>query len=269
MAEITRKMSGNITFVDKQKVTDILSKVSALKGSINTLKGKITNNEDIADSYFENVLIELENCYQLIMANVIEVPEENPEIQTLKDMIDEIPKFPADFLNNWSSVKANADKVANVPNALPATLSSANWTSTYTAAAKIPTAFTTSILSTIQTYANKVANCGASLPNTLTSANWTSILNTSAKIPTTFTADLATITANSEKVAAVPDALPNTLSSANWTSIYNTVLSIPADFFTDWNKMSYITKQELTEVLGSSLGKIEILEKTLSEIDIK
>jgi hypothetical protein len=27
MAEIIRKMSGNITFVDKQKVTDILSKV--------------------------------------------------------------------------------------------------------------------------------------------------------------------------------------------------------------------------------------------------
>jgi outer membrane murein-binding lipoprotein Lpp len=49
MAEITRKMSGNITFVDKQKINDIVTKVSDLKGSINTLKGKITNNEDIAD----------------------------------------------------------------------------------------------------------------------------------------------------------------------------------------------------------------------------
>jgi hypothetical protein len=269
MAEITRKMSGNISFVDKQKVTDILSKVSDLKGSINTLKTKISNNEDIADSYFENVLTELENCYQLIMVNVIEVPEENPEIQTLKNMIDEIPKFPADFLDNWSSVKANADKVANIPDVLPATLNSATWTSTYTAGTKIPTGFTTSTLSNIQTYANKVASCGSSLPSTLTSANWTNTYNAAAKIPITFKADLAAITANSEKVAAVPDALPNTLSSANWTTIYNTVSSIPADFFTDWNKMSYITKQELTDALGISLGKIENLEKILNDIDIE
>jgi hypothetical protein len=193
----------------------------------------------------------------------------NPEIQTLKDMIDDIPKFPADFLNNWSSVKANADKLANDPNALPATLSSANWISTYTAGTKIPTSFTTSTLSTIQTYANKVASCGASLPSTLTSANWTNTYDAPTKIPTTFTADLAAITANSEKVAAVPDALSNTLSSANWTNIYNTVSSIPADFFTDWNKMSYITKQELTDVFGISLEKIENFEKTLSEIGNK
>jgi hypothetical protein len=91
MSEIARKMSGYITFVDKQKVNDILSKVGDLKGSINTLKGKISNNEDIADSYFENVLTQLESCYQLIMVNVIEVPAENPEIQNLKDMINDIP----------------------------------------------------------------------------------------------------------------------------------------------------------------------------------
>jgi hypothetical protein len=60
MAEITRKMSGNITFVDKQKINYIVTKVSDLKGSINTLKGKISNNEDIAHSYFENVLTQLE-----------------------------------------------------------------------------------------------------------------------------------------------------------------------------------------------------------------
>jgi hypothetical protein len=89
-----------------------------------------------------------------------------------------------------------------------------------------------------------------------------------AKIPTTFTADLAAITANSEKVA-VPDALPNTLSSANWTSILNTVSSIPADFFTDWNKMSYITKQELMDALSTSLEKIGDLEKILNDIVIE
>jgi hypothetical protein len=50
------KMSGNITFVDKQKINDIVTNVNDLKGSINTLKSKISNNEDIADSYFENVL---------------------------------------------------------------------------------------------------------------------------------------------------------------------------------------------------------------------
>jgi hypothetical protein len=269
MAEITRKMSGKITFVDKGKVTDILAKVADLKGSISTLKSKITNNEDIADSYFEKVLTELENCYQLIMANVIEVPEENPEIQNLRDMIDGIPKFPDDFLDNWSSVKANADKVANCGTALPATLTSANWTSTLSGANKIPTTWTSTTFTNMYSNSQKVANCGSSLPSTLTSGNWTSILNTAAKIPTTFTADLAAITANSEKVAAVPDALPNTLSSSNWTTIFNTVSNIPAGFFTDWNKMSYITKQDLTEALGIYLGKIDDLEKTLNDIDIK
>jgi hypothetical protein len=90
------------------------------------LKTKISNNEDIVDSYFEKALTVLESCYQLIVGNGIEVPDENPEIQTLKDMINDIPKFPYDFLNNWSSVKANADKGTNVPNALPATLSNTN-----------------------------------------------------------------------------------------------------------------------------------------------
>jgi hypothetical protein len=80
---------------------------------------------------------------------------------------------------------------------------------------------------------------------------------------------LAAITANSEKIAAGPDTLPNTLSSANWTSIYNTVSSIPADFFTDWNKMSYITKQDLTDALGVSLGKIGDFERILTDIVIE
>jgi hypothetical protein len=115
----------------------------------------------------------------------------------------------------------------------------------------------------------KVAACGTGLPSTLTSANWTSVLNTAAKIPTTFTADLAAITANSEKVAAVQDALPNTLSNANWTTVYDIVASIPPDFFTDWNKKSYIKKQELTEALGVSLGKIGDLERILNDLDIK
>jgi hypothetical protein len=63
-------MSGNITFVDQQNITDIVSKVADLKTSINTLKSKITNNEAISDSYFENVLTQLESYYQFIMTNV-------------------------------------------------------------------------------------------------------------------------------------------------------------------------------------------------------
>jgi hypothetical protein len=51
--------------------------------------------------------------------------------------------------------------------------------------------------------------------------------------------------------------------------MYNIVSSIVADFFTDWNKMSYITKQELTDALGVSLGKIGDLEKILDDIVIK
>jgi hypothetical protein len=96
----------------------------------------------------------------------------------------------------------------------------------------------------MQTNSAKVANVPNALLSTLSSTNWINTYNAAAKIRSTFTADLAAITANSEKVAAVPDALPNILSSANWTSILNTVSSI-----------SYITKQELTDVSGISLKK--------------
>jgi archaellum component FlaC len=110
MAEISRKMSGNITFVDQNKIDDIMSKVSDLKTSMNTLKSKITNNEDIADSYFENVLNHLEDCYQLIMTNVIEVNSgssksgeivcqlDTSEIEYLKALVQAIPTFPERFV---------------------------------------------------------------------------------------------------------------------------------------------------------------------------
>jgi hypothetical protein len=74
-------MSGNITFVDQQKINMIVWKIVDLKNSINALKTKITNYKDIADFYFENVLTQLESFNQLITTNVIEVPVDNPEIQ--------------------------------------------------------------------------------------------------------------------------------------------------------------------------------------------
>jgi hypothetical protein len=58
----------------KKKINDIVSKVIDLKISINPLKNKIINEEDIADSYFKNILTQLESCYQLKLANVIEGP---------------------------------------------------------------------------------------------------------------------------------------------------------------------------------------------------
>jgi hypothetical protein len=61
MAEITRKVSDNITFVDKQKINDILTKVNDLIGSINTWNGKISNNKDIADLYFFLVKLKINN----------------------------------------------------------------------------------------------------------------------------------------------------------------------------------------------------------------
>jgi archaellum component FlaC len=106
MAEISRKMSGNITFVDQNKIDYIMGKVTDLKASMGTLKSKITNNEDIADSYFENVLNQLEDCYQFIMTNVIEVHSgssgsgrtacqlDNSEIEYLKALVQAIPAFP-------------------------------------------------------------------------------------------------------------------------------------------------------------------------------
>jgi hypothetical protein len=153
MDEISRKMSGNITFVDQQKITDIVGKVTDLITSINTLKSKITNNEGIADSYFENVLTQLESCYQFIMTNVIEVYSGSSgsgrstcelgtsEIEYLKALIDAIPSFPEGFVTEWPTVKANSDKIAEVPHALPNTLSNANWTSTYNTVSSIPTGF--------------------------------------------------------------------------------------------------------------------------------
>jgi archaellum component FlaC len=63
-----------------KKINEILNKIADLKNSINTLKTKISNNEDIANSYFENVLTQLENCYLLIMVNVIEIPVYNSDI---------------------------------------------------------------------------------------------------------------------------------------------------------------------------------------------
>jgi hypothetical protein len=168
MAEITRKMSGNITFIDKQKINDIVTKVGDLKGSINTLKGKISNNEDIADLYFENVLTQLESCYQVIMVNFIEVPVDNPEIQNWKNLINGIPLFPAGFADNWPKIKANADKVADMPNALPSTPSPANWTNTYTTANKIPSTWTTTTLTTMLTNVSKVNSIPNALHSTLT-----------------------------------------------------------------------------------------------------
>jgi hypothetical protein len=38
IAEISRKMSNNITFVDQDKINDIMGKVTDLKTSISTLK---------------------------------------------------------------------------------------------------------------------------------------------------------------------------------------------------------------------------------------
>jgi uncharacterized protein YlbG (UPF0298 family) len=79
MAEISRKMSYNIIFVDQQKINNIIAKVTDLKNSISTLKTKIINNQEIADSYFENVLTQLESCYQFIIINVIEVHSDSSE----------------------------------------------------------------------------------------------------------------------------------------------------------------------------------------------
>jgi archaellum component FlaC len=324
MAEISRKMSGNITFVDQNKVDDIMDKVADLKASMNTLKSKITNNEDIADSYFENVLNHLEDCYQLIMTNVIEVRSDSSgsgetvcqldtsEIEYLKALVQAIPAFPfpEGFATDWSTVKSNSAKVKNVPDALPNTLSNANWTSTYNAVSSLPSGLATdwstvksnsakvaavpdalpntlsstnwtstynavssipsglaTDWSTVKSNSAKVAAVPDALPNTLSSSNWTSTYNAAAKIPTAFTtSDLATIKTNSAKVAAVPDALPNTLSSANWTSTYNAVSGIPTGFAVDWNKISLITKSDLTTALGNCVSNLEGMEGILEGI---
>jgi hypothetical protein len=233
MAEISRKMSRNITFVDQNKIDDIMSKATDLKASMGTVKSKITNNEDIADSYFENVLNHLEDCYQLIMTNVIEVYSgssgsggtacqlDTSEIEYLKALVQAIPAFPEGFVSQRPTVKANADKIAEVPDALPNTLSNANWISTYNAVSSIPSGFST---------------------------------------------DWSTVKTNSAKVANVPDALPNTLSSANWTSTYNAVSGIPTGFAVDWNKICLITKSDLTTTLTNCISKLDGMETILGDI---
>jgi hypothetical protein len=105
MDEITRKISSNITFVNQQRINDIINKNTSLKNYINVLKTKITNNQEITYCYFENILTQLKNCYQLIVANDIEAPVGNPKIQNLKDLIDAIPAFPVRFFTDWPCVK--------------------------------------------------------------------------------------------------------------------------------------------------------------------
>jgi hypothetical protein len=114
-----------------------------LKNGINTLQTKITNKEDIADSYFKNILTQLESCYQLIMVNIIEVPVDNLEIQNLKVLINVIPSFPTGFFIDWLTVKLNSAKVTSVLNPLPSTLTSANWTSIFNVVNCIPSGFFT------------------------------------------------------------------------------------------------------------------------------
>jgi hypothetical protein len=61
-------------------------------------------------------------------------------------------------------IKTNADKVADVSNALPNTLTATNWMNTYNSAAKIPSTWTNITFTTMQTNANKVNEVGSSLP---------------------------------------------------------------------------------------------------------
>jgi hypothetical protein len=176
MAEISRKMSCNITFVDQVKINDIMDKVTDFKTSISTLKNKITNFEDLADSCFENVLNQLESCYQFIMTNVIEVHSgssrsggtacrlDTSEIEYLKLLFLAIPSFPD-------------------------TLSNANWTSTYNAAAKIPSALSSSDLATLKTNSAKAAAVHEALRNTLSNSNWTNTYNAVSSITTGFAVD--------------------------------------------------------------------------------
>jgi hypothetical protein len=203
---------------------------------MNPLKSKITNNEDIADSYFENVLTQLESCYKFIMTNVIEVHSgssrsggttcqlDTTEIEYLKALVFAIPSFPEGFVNEWSIVKANSDKVAEAPDAFPNTLSNVNWTST--------------------------CNSVSSIPNGLAT-------------------DLSTVKTNSAKVAAVPDDLPNTLSNTNWTSTYDIVSNIPTGFVIDWNKICFITKSYLSTEFGTCLTKISEMEEILEDVVIE
>jgi hypothetical protein len=97
-----------------------------------------------------------------------------------------ISSIPSGFATDWSTVKTNSAKVAAVPDALPNTLSNANWISTYNATPKIPSAFTSSDLATIKTNSSKVGAIPDALPNTLSSANWTSTYNAVSGIPTGF-----------------------------------------------------------------------------------
>jgi hypothetical protein len=70
---------------------------------------------------------------------------------------------------------------------------------------------------------------------------------------------------NSAKVAAKPNSHPSTLTSTNWTCTLNPVNSIPSGFFTNWNKMSFITKSDKTSLLTESLTKTNELEIILED----
>jgi hypothetical protein len=134
------------------------------------------------------------------MTNVVEVHSgssgsggtacqlDTSEIEYLKALVIAIQSFPEGFVSERPIVKANSDKVAEVADALPNTLSNSNWTSTYNVA-KIPSASTSTDLATIKTNSTKVSAIPDALPNTLSSVNWTSTYNPVSSIPTGFAVD--------------------------------------------------------------------------------
>jgi hypothetical protein len=156
----------------------------------------------------------------------VDLTQINEDISHLQTVLAQIPALPSDFISSWSSVKS--------------------------AAAKIPSTFTSIIFSDIKASVDKI-------PSTFTTAIFNGIKVSADKIPSTFDANtFATMK------AATTDKIPSAFTSSSLaeinTSIQNVIQQFNSRDFLNVNDLQAALKQAETNV-----GSVVTLVSTLNQ----
>jgi hypothetical protein len=198
IAELLRNVSGSVAFKNPNDTQHIINAVVALKTSISVLKKQeeqgVPNGEQ--PMTLAQVIEDLRVAHKVVMTEVIPVSgggatvdltQVNQDISNLQNAVANIPTLPSDFISSWRSVK--------------------------TAAAKIPSTFTSAIFSDIKAGADKI-------PSTFTTAIFNGIKASAEKIPSTFDANtFATMKAATDKI-------PTTFTSSSLAEINSSIISV-------------------------------------------
>jgi hypothetical protein len=226
IAELLRNVSGNVTFKNPNETQHILNAVNTLKTSIGVLKKQaedgVKNGEE--PMTLAQVMENLRVAHKVVMAEVIPVSgggatvdltQINQDIATLQNAVTNIPSVPSDFLSNWSNVK--------------------------TAAAKIPSTFTSAIFSDIKADVDKI-------PSTFTTAIFNGIKASADKIPSTFDANtFATMKAATDKITSTFDA--NSLKDIN-SSLVNVIQQLNSRDLLNISDLQTALQQAETNVVS-------------------